>query len=54
VLANKPAEGKLGMKSGQGFYKWTEESIQTERERYNRALRAGLDILADELPEIEP
>lgn len=54
VLANKPAEGKLGMKSGQGFYSWTEESIRTERERYNRALRAGLEILADELPEIEP
>jgi len=54
VLADKPAQGKLGMKTKEGFYRWTDESIQAERQRYNRALRAGLDILGDDLPDIEP
>jgi 3-hydroxybutyryl-CoA dehydrogenase len=54
VLADKPAQGKLGMKTKEGFYHWTEESIQAERQRYNRALRAGLEILGDDLPGIEP
>ena len=54
VLADKPKNGTLGMKSGQGFYKWSDAGIKTERQRYNRVLRAGLDILADELPEIKP
>lgn len=54
VLAEKPVQGKLGMKTREGFYRWTDESIQAERQRYNRALRAGLEILADDLPAIEP
>jgi 3-hydroxybutyryl-CoA dehydrogenase len=54
VLADKPAQGKLGMKTGEGFYRWTDESIQAERQRYNRALRAGLEILGDDLPDIDP
>src|SRR5690606_1606778 len=54
VLADKPAQGKLGIKPREGFYRWTDASIQAERQRYNRALRAGLEILADDLPAIEP
>jgi 3-hydroxybutyryl-CoA dehydrogenase len=54
VLMDKPAQGKAGMKSGEGFYKWSEESIRAERQRYDRVLRAGLALLADELPEIDP
>ncbi|GAB2899082.1 3-hydroxyacyl-CoA dehydrogenase family protein [Paralcaligenes ginsengisoli] len=54
VLADKPKNGTLGMKSGQGFYKWSDADIKAERQRYNRVLRAGLEILADELPEIKP
>ena len=54
VLADKPRLGQLGMKSGQGFYAWPPERIQAERERYSRVLRAGLQILADDLPPIEP
>jgi 3-hydroxybutyryl-CoA dehydrogenase len=42
------------MKTGQGFYSWTPEKIAAERARYNQALRAGLDILAADLPPIEP
>ena len=54
VLADKPKQGNIGMKSGQGFYTWTEESMRAEKDRYNRALRAGLEILSDDLPAIEP
>jgi 3-hydroxybutyryl-CoA dehydrogenase len=54
VLADKPAQGKLGMKTKEGFYRWTDESIRAERQRYDRALRAGLEILADDLPGIDP
>lgn len=54
VLADKPRLGRLGMKSGQGFYAWPPERIRAEQERYSRVLRAGLQILADDLPPIEP
>ena len=42
------------MKTGQGFYTWTPESIAAERERYDRLLRAGLALIADELPPVQP
>lgn len=54
ILADKPKEGKLGFKSGQGFYSWNAASIAAERQRYDRLLRAGMDLLADEIPEIIP
>ena len=54
VLADKPRHGHLGMKSGQGFYAWPPERIRAEQDRYSRVLRAGLQILAEELPPIEP
>jgi 3-hydroxybutyryl-CoA dehydrogenase len=54
VLADKPRNGRLGMKSGEGFYKWPDESMRAERARYDRALRAGLKVLAEDLPKIEP
>ncbi len=54
VLADKPANGMLGMKSGQGFYTWTPETIAVERARYDTALRTGLKILSTDLPPIEP
>ena len=53
VLAERYAAGKYGMKSGEGFYKWTPESIAAERERYDGLLVAGLRLLAPELPPIE-
>ncbi|MDQ8035666.1 MAG: 3-hydroxyacyl-CoA dehydrogenase, partial [Bordetella sp.] len=43
-----------GMKTGQGFYSWNAETIAAERARYDRLLRAGLDLLSAELPEIQP
>ncbi|MGB6103452.1 MAG: 3-hydroxyacyl-CoA dehydrogenase NAD-binding domain-containing protein [Pusillimonas sp.] len=54
VLSDKPRNGQLGMKSGQGFYAWGEQNIAAERERYTRALQASLRILAEELPPIQP
>ncbi len=54
VLADKPRKGTIGMKSGEGFYKWSDESMRVERARYERALRSGLSVLAEDLPKIEP
>src|SRR5690606_10260669 len=54
VLSDKPKNGQLGMKSGQGFYVWDEERIKVEKQRYTRALQASLRILAEDLPPIEP
>ena len=47
------ASGKFGMKTGEGFFTWTAETIKAERERYQDALRAGLKIIQKDLPEIK-
>ena len=52
VLQERVARGDLGMKTGQGFYAWTPETQQAERQRYDRLLRQGLDLLAAELPPL--
>jgi 3-hydroxybutyryl-CoA dehydrogenase len=52
VLQERVARGDLGMKTGQGFFKWTPETQKAERERYDRLLRQGLDLLAAELPSL--
>ena len=53
-LTERAQDGRYGMKSGQGFYSWTPETIAAERERYDRLLRAGLELIGPELPKIEP
>ena len=53
ALTERLESGRLGMKSGEGFFKWTQESIAAERTRYDDLLRAGLRLLAAELPQIE-
>jgi 3-hydroxybutyryl-CoA dehydrogenase len=45
VLAEKVQAGCLGMKTGEGFFKWTSESAQIEQRRYAKALRKALRIL---------
>lgn len=52
ALSDRVAQGKLGMKTGEGFFPWDAASIQQERDRYNRLLRAGLELLAPELPPL--
>lgn len=45
VLIDKVDQGKLGMKTGEGFYQWTAESANAERARYERALIEALKVL---------
>jgi 3-hydroxybutyryl-CoA dehydrogenase len=39
------ADGHFGMKSGQGFFAWDEDSIATEKQRFETALQDALTIL---------
>jgi 3-hydroxybutyryl-CoA dehydrogenase len=41
------------MKTGEGFYAWTAETMKAERERYQEALREGLKIIQKDLPQID-
>lgn len=54
ILTDRVAAGRIGMKSGSGFYDWTPESIAREKARYEAALQAALAILAPELPPVKP
>ena len=53
VLRDHVAAGRLGMKTGAGFFEWSPEQRQGERHRYDRLLQQGLAILADELPPLD-
>lgn len=53
ALRERVAAGRFGMKTGAGFYDWTPETRQAERERYDRLLRQGLQMLSDELPPLD-
>ena len=53
VLQGHVSAGRLGMKTGAGFYDWPEERRQAERLRYDRLLQQGLALLADELPPLD-
>ena len=54
TLGDLIAAGRLGMKTGAGFYDWTPETIAGERARYEALLRAGLALLEPELPKVDP
>lgn len=44
-LAERVAQGKIGMKSGEGFLKWTPETIRAAKADYARKLNAALALL---------
>src|ERR1043166_4115693 len=48
VLVNNVAAGRIGFKTGQGFFKWDDESIARERARYEKALVKCLAIFREE------
>jgi 3-hydroxybutyryl-CoA dehydrogenase len=52
VLQELVRRGRFGMKSGGGFQDWPPERAAAERARYDRLLRGGLELLADELPPV--
>ncbi|MCT9810246.1 3-hydroxyacyl-CoA dehydrogenase NAD-binding domain-containing protein [Acidovorax sp. Be4] len=52
-LSDLVAQGKFGMKSGEGFFQWTPESMASEKTRYQNMLLAGLTLLASELPPVQ-
>lgn len=54
VLREHVSAGRLGMKSGAGFYDWPPQQMLHERARYHRLLQQGLALLADELPPLDP
>lgn len=41
-------KGHTGMKTKRGFWKWTDDSVASEKARIERALQAGFDILRSE------
>ena len=53
VLQDHVTAGKLGMKTGAGFYDWPAERRQAERARYDQLLQQGLDLLAADLPPLD-
>jgi len=44
-LAERYAQGKYGMKSGEGFMKWSAEEIKQTRAGYDARLKAAFEIL---------
>lgn len=48
VLQRNVDEGRIGFKTGRGFFNWNDQSIAKERSRYERALRKCLEIFKDE------
>ena len=53
ALRDRVEAGRLGMKTGAGFYDWPEDKRLAERARYNRLLQQGLALLASELPAVD-
>lgn len=53
ALRERVTAGRLGMKTGGGFYDWPEDARRAERSRYDQLLRRGLLLLADALPPLD-
>ena len=48
VLQNNVDQGRIGFKTGRGFFEWNADSMAKERTRYERALRKCLEIFREE------
>jgi 3-hydroxybutyryl-CoA dehydrogenase len=48
VLTDMVAAGNWGMRTGCGFYQWSDEAIARERKRYDEALKIALSIFEKE------
>ena len=48
VLQRNVDAGRIGMKTGHGFFPWDADSMAKERARYERALRKCLEIFKEE------
>ncbi len=48
VLQKNVDEGRIGFKTGRGFFDWTPEKIAAERARYERALIKCMEIFKEE------
>lgn len=46
VITAMVQEGRTGMKTGQGFVRWTPESEAAERARFNRDMQSALTLVA--------
>jgi 3-hydroxybutyryl-CoA dehydrogenase len=44
VMTQMIAEGHTGVKTGKGFYAWTDDTVKAVKERYEKALLAALEI----------
>lgn len=50
-LTDRVNAGKLGIKTGEGFFQWSPESIENERRRYNDILQASIEIIKKDIPK---
>ena len=51
ILTDKISRGEFGIKTGKGFWEWSEAEAKAERKRYAKALKAALAILQEEETE---
>jgi 3-hydroxybutyryl-CoA dehydrogenase len=51
MLRARVAGGKIGLKSNEGFYRWTDETATAERARYAALLQQTLALLSAELEQ---
>jgi 3-hydroxybutyryl-CoA dehydrogenase len=48
ILQRNVDQGRIGFKTGRGFFEWNDQTIAAERSRYERALRKCLEIFKEE------
>jgi len=48
ILQKNVDEGRIGFKTGRGFFEWDDQSMAKERARYEHALRKCLEIFREE------